>query len=214
MEDDTISYCDKELPYFAHQKGVVHLCVERSDITDVGLAAACQFPNLEKISAFECQVEGRCLKQLCGNKRLRSIDMSCCNLKQEYFKYLPSLPQLQYMNLSHSLTTDAGVKILANCKGLLVLNLSDNDKVTDQCIDQILQLKNLHHLALNGTAVTFKGALRLKSLPLEGLSLPGNMTHAQSQQIINAFPGVVVVFRSRRPGPVDSETGKLFAPLH
>ncbi len=126
LEDDTPSYCDKELPYFAHQKGVIHLFVERSDITDVGLASASQFPNLEKISAFECQIEGRYLKQLCGHKRLRSIDMNCCNLKEEYFKYLPSLPQLQYLNLSHSLTTDAGVKTLANCQGLLVLNLAVN----------------------------------------------------------------------------------------
>ncbi len=214
MEDETLSYCDKMLLHLVHQRSITHLSVDRSDTTDTGLTYAAQLPNLEKFTAFESQSEARCLKQFEGHKKLRSIEMGCCNLKEEYFKYLPSLPQLQYLNLGHTLTTDAGVKLLSGCKGLLVLNLTDNPKVTDQSIDNILQLKNLQNLSLDGTAVTFKGAIRLTPLPLARLVLPGNMTKAQCQQIIKAFPGVVVVFHTRAPEPVDSETRKLFAPLH
>jgi hypothetical protein len=214
IDDEMPSFCDQLLPHFGHQKGISFLNVDRSDTTDVGLTCAAQLPNLEKLSAFETQADGRCLRQLCRLKRLRWVDFSCTNLKEEYFKYLPLLPQLQYLNLSRTQTTDAGVKTLAGCMGLLVLNLADNDKITDQCIDQLLQLKTLHHLALDGTAVTFKGAMRLTSLSLEGLLLPGNMTEVQCKQIKKAFLGVDVAFRTRKPEPVDSETRKLFAPLH
>jgi hypothetical protein len=215
LDDSEDGLCDRALAYVGHLKGLIELNLDRSDATDAGAAHAADLPNLQKISGLAAALQGKCFKQLAGLKQLRCVHLPRNCLRDENMQYLASVPDLTCLSIGHCNLSDAGVKGLANCTKVKVLNIGDNPKITDQSIKYLVCMKNLRDLSLSGTSITASGVLQLKSLPLTRLELPSNnCTLAQLDDIARAFPGAHVGTPGSRSKPVDSDTDTLFAPLH
>lgn len=215
MDDREDGLCDRALSYVGHLKGLIELNLDRSDATDAGAVHAAELPNLQKVTGLAAALEGKCFKQFAVLKQLRCVHLPRNCLKDENLKYLASVPNLQYLSIGHCNLSDAGVKDLANCTKLTVLNIGDNPKITDQSIKYLVCMKNLRDLTLHGTSITPAGILQLKTLPLARLELPSKY-YGQSQLggIAKALPNTHVVAPSSGSKRVDSDTRAIFAPMH
>ena len=82
----------------------------------------------------------------------------------ELARLAPIAPAVQWLDLSGTAVTDAGLAALAPMRGLERLRL-DQTKVTDSGLARLSRLKQLAYLNLRGTAVTDKGLDALRGLP-------------------------------------------------
>jgi hypothetical protein len=215
LDNSEEGMCDRALSYVGHLKGLVELSLDRSEATDKGAMHAAELPNLQRITAQQAALEGKCFKQFAALKQLQSLNLPRNCLKDENLQYLGLLPQLKCLSISHCGISDAGVKYLANCKNLMTLNLENNPKITDQSIKYLLSLKKLRYLRIADTSITAKGVLPLKGLPLIWLNLPSkNISPSQLKDIQKAMPGVGVVATTDGQRHVDEDTEAIFAPMH
>jgi Leucine-rich repeat (LRR) protein len=215
MADAEDDISDRTLSLIGHLKGLVKLRLDRCDATDKGVAFARELPDLQMISGFQTSFEGKCFKALAGHKKLRSISLPTSGMKDENVQYLAALPRLQFLTLSRCHLSDAGIQNLSGCVELRYLDLSDNPYITDRSIKPLLALKNLRVLILSNTSMTNLGAKQFKQLKLERLKLPQRVNQpAELKAIQEAMPGIRVNAGDGGGKKVDSETNKLFAPLH
>jgi hypothetical protein len=212
LEESEDSLCDRTLKFVGHLKGLADLSLDRSDSTDLGVARAAELPNLNKLSVFGTQITGTCLQPISALKKLRILRLSHNNLKEENLKYLSALPGLECLSLCRTGLSATGMKYVAKCPKLTILDLSENPKIGDQSIKDILCLKKLAFLALNGTQISTRGILQLKPLPLKWITLPtARYKNDEMISIRKAFPGVTL--EARRTAAVDKDTKDLYAPL-
>jgi hypothetical protein len=215
LADSEDGLCDRALSGVGRLKGLVELDLDRSDATDAGVAHAADLPNLQKITAFSANIEGRCLKQFSGLKQLRYLRLPRNPLKDENLQYLAAVPQLQYLSLTKCNIGDAGIKNMAGCAKLVSLNIAGNPRITDQSIKYLLNLKKLRYLVIGDTSITVKGALQLQALHLAGIDLPPrNCSKAELNELHKAFPNILIAAPRSHTTTVDPETNTLFAPLH
>jgi hypothetical protein len=215
LDDSEDGLCDRALAYVGHLTGLIVLNLDKSDATDKGAQHAAALPNLQKISAFQSTVEGKCFKQLLGLKHLRCVRLASDGMKDENMQYISALPYLEQLILSHTTITDEGMQSLANCSGLIALDLSENPRLTDKSLKPLLSLKKLSILSLGGTSITLNGIMQLKNLPLVSLGLPGSSYPlAQLKTLRKALPGAQLIFNGRGGRPVDADINNMFAPLH
>jgi hypothetical protein len=125
------------------------------------------------------------LEMLPSLGRLRSLDLSGCEISDRQAEFLETLDQLNELGLSgtqisdaglehvqglsdlHDLTlgwtrvTDNGLRHLAGLRALEHLDL-EQTRVTDAGLEQLKRLSNLKFLDVHGTAVTNEGAKRFQ----------------------------------------------------
>lgn len=183
MDEKSIGMCDKLVAKAGCLKSLKGLILSASDTTDAGVEQIAQMPQLERICAQMTEIRGTCFKNFSKQfPNLRSIVVwDSTDLKEDNLKYLSALPKLSQLDLRDCGVDDRGVKYVCQCKQLEALTLANNPKITDASISDVLPLKHLISLALNGTAVTFAGAKQLGSLHLKFLGLPQESFTAQQQ---------------------------------
>lgn len=216
VADTEDGLCDRALATVGHLNGLISLSLDHSDATDKGARHAADLPNLQRFSSCLAGLDGSCFKEFAGLKHLRSISVQGNPIKDENLQYFGALPQLKYLDLSQTGISDRGIAGLAKCIGLVQLIISSNYKITDESINTLLSLKNLRYLKLEGTSISTAGLLRLKSLPLEYLILPGNnYSRSSLKQLHETLPRAeIVLAEKRKTRAVDEETGTIYAPLH
>src|SRR5665213_3331243 len=96
-------------------------------------------------------------------KPIVKADLSRTQVAAAGLKNLADLKGLQTLNLWDTKVTDAGLKELAGLKGLQTLNLADT-KVTDAGLKELAGLKGLQTLDLSYTKVTDAGLKELAGL--------------------------------------------------
>jgi len=215
MDDSEDGLCDRGLSYIGHFKTVRKLILDRSDATDKGASFASELPDLQVIHAFATMVEGKCMQKFAGLKKLRCLFFHSSPIKDEYLKYCGAIPNLQYLSISGSGISDAGIKNLSSCVQLADLDIGNNVKITDQSVAYLINMKHLRNLRLGNTSITISGILKLKGLPLTQLELPSaNHTLDQLKAVKKTFPAAYLCFVGKRHADINSETKTIFAPLH
>ncbi len=79
-------------------------------------------------------------------------------------KLEPLLPAMVSLDLSSTMVTDSGARLLANAVDLKSLRLAET-AVTDAALDSLTKLPNLESLNLHSTKVSNEGILKLASMP-------------------------------------------------
>jgi hypothetical protein len=71
--------------------------------------------------------------------------------------------------------TNVGVKRIAeHCKGMKTLNIGRNAKITDDCVDDVITMRELTSLNLAFSKITSDGVRKLAALPcLTSLAIKG-----------------------------------------
>ncbi len=123
MDEGEDGLVDKALFYVSGIKSLLSVNLDNSDASDVGVSYLKSLPNLETISFFRTAVTGSCFEALSSCPNLGDIHAWHCMLNSKYFKYLPKMAKLSYLNLSFTGLHDSDLKSVGECTQLYDLML-------------------------------------------------------------------------------------------
>ncbi len=214
FDDNEEGEVDRALAYLVHLKGLREVVLDKSDITDGGVAHLGELPNLQRVALFATNIDGSCLNQLSTIKPIASLRLSQTSLKAENIKYLALMPELKSVALGRLRLKDASMSQLSKCTKVSFLDLAENPDLSDNCLKYLTPLKKLRYLNVAGTAITLHGILQLKGMPIEVMLRSDKpFTRADLSALHQAFPGMVLA-EKHRVKAVDSETRTIYAPFH
>ncbi len=210
--DSEDGLCDKAMVYVGHMTGLKNLILDRSEVSDIGLANVKYLTNLESLSLFSTLVNGSSFKSLTNLKKLSILKMGHNSLKPASYAYLVSLPKLERLNLTRCHPNAEALKYVGACTNINELHLGGNQNITDETIKFLARLKKLHFLDVAGTRVTERGMASLKGLPITQLRLPLSLGHPQVATIKALFPRakIIVGHGTKSLG----EDAAIFEPMH
>lgn len=177
---------DRGLRAITRLKSLRRLHLAESDLTDDGVSALAELPNLQQFDCSACDVGdaalpaiGRLaalrflrlrdtritdagLKHLAELKDLESLDLGRTRIGNDGIRHLGALKQLRLLALDYSDLDDAGFLYLSNLTRLETLDL-DSTHVTDKSIPQLRSYKALKSLNLYHTLVTPEGVEQFRA---------------------------------------------------
>jgi hypothetical protein len=213
MDEAEEALCGQALGHIGHLKNLKILILDKSDISDQALKQIAGLGDLQYLSAFLCGLNGTCIKDLRSLKKLHSLILPGNSLQEDELRYLPELPALEHLLLSHTNVTNKGLKYIAGCKNLIRLDLSKNPGVDDGGVQYLKQLTKMRTLSLDDTSLSCKGIAQLKNLELTDLVLTKlKYSPAELAQLHKTFPKARFQFRGG-PKQVDDETNTIFGKM-
>jgi Ran GTPase-activating protein (RanGAP) involved in mRNA processing and transport len=194
------SYLTKSgLRHLKTYKKLQHLTLLGRSVTDDWLEQLVEViasNDLYELDLRETSIEGPGFVHLKKLPNLDWLDMSHSRLKDDGMKTLvASVPKLRWLFLDGNNITDAGLEALANCKTLEVLTLKDNKKVTDKGMEFVATCPKLRELDLANTDIGDAGARALvRASALKKLILTGTGVSAKGiQELKEGLPGCEII---------------------
>ena len=212
MDDKEDAMCDRALSHLSHWTALKGLEVNRSDATDAGMSHVKELKNLRWLSCVQSDITGSFFKVLPALPELSELNCSWCALNESNIAYLSQVKSLTQLDLSRTGLSEVGMRELSKCTGLTVLRIGMNPNLTDECLKQLLPIKNLDWLDLRETRVTMNGLRYLKTLKFRKLAVPAQIdSPANIAELKKQYPGVYLLHGDR--AHVSGETMETFAPL-
>jgi len=214
LDENEEGQVDKALSKIVHLKGLREVILDRSDVTDYGIAFLAELPQLQRLSMFSTSFNGSSLQRLQSLSHLEKLRISQNTIKQENLKYLPSMKALNFLSMSRCNLKPAALVHVAKCSNLTALDISGNPELDDAALKNLVSLKKLSFLSVAKTKITAAGVLQLKGLPLRML-MPSDrqFSNAEIKALYKTFPGLIVSQKTYVKA-VDDDTRTLYAPHH
>ncbi|QDU82902.1 Leucine Rich repeats (2 copies) [Polystyrenella longa] len=160
---------------------------------DIGLTHLSGLKSVRRLFFSTLDVKGPGLSFLKQLPALESLAIDISDQQLSYFNHSTSLREIQ---LDRSIISDRGLSLLTGFPNLESVNLSGNQLVTDQGLEQLQQLKKLKRLNLMNANVsrkenriTLKGVQHLTEInTLEKLYLPSQGIGEEVLELITALP--------------------------
>lgn len=213
MDDNEDDLVDRALAAMTHLKGIRWLVLDKSETSDLGFKSVAKLTDLEQLDGFLTPTQGAFLKDCTSLKKLQIMSFDSVTIREEYLKYLKDYPSLRALSLSHTGMSNLGLKSIADCVTLQELVVGRNLRITDAGLWQLRTLRKLRSLNLQDTAVTTKGILSLKGVPLRDLMVSSTSVSQSDIPALRAvFPGLNVMIKNEKP-TVDDDTNTIFGQL-
>lgn len=183
-------------------KSLRELRVDGANLTDSGLARLGELPLLEALSASSCRgISGQQFTAAImqgAYPRLRLLNVARTRFGTAGLLRIDLLDSLQHLNVTDCGVTDEGVKGIAACKELVILeagensfgqiglaalsanrnlrelSIESNQSIKNDCLNSLKNLRELEKLNVSGTSVTEEAARLLKSKFLPQVTIQYN----------------------------------------
>ncbi|MBA3859816.1 MAG: hypothetical protein C0507_23150 [Cyanobacteria bacterium PR.3.49] len=156
MDDNEMQMSDRAVKYLRHLTGLLAVDFDRSDTSDVGAAELAGLPNLQAVSLTGSTVNGTCLKSLSSCPKLQMLRFGSGQVKDEALRSLSNYKSLKRLVLNRCNLTDASAQNIAKGKSIVLLDVSNNPKISDTGLKYLGQLK-LDYINLRETGVSIEG---------------------------------------------------------
>jgi len=213
MADGEDNFSDKVVPFLHRLSGLKSIDFDKSETTDKGIAKLGVMPNVYFISTFDSQVTGACIKSFLGCKNLRNLRLGSTVVQKDDLCDLNKFPKLERIGLTRVNLSLKHLEYVAQCKGLIEVDLSQNSTLDDDAVPILLKLPKLTELNVKHSNITVAGLQKLGKLRLASITLPkdfGDYTKDEQRRLRLAFPAAKLVSRKVS---LDSETKTIFAPF-
>jgi hypothetical protein len=177
-------------------QGLERINLDRSDVTDKGIAYIKNMPRLNAVDIYECGVlKGDTINALSTCPNIQFINMGdCSTFKATNYAALSKLPKLEDFQAMNSRINDESLKYLSHTKSLRKLDLRGNKSVTDEGLRSLMSLKMLDRLSLEGTSVTAAGVKSLAPLKIKVINIPKELAKSPADlaDLKKALPGTSI----------------------
>jgi len=137
-----------------------------TDIGDGQLRYLSGLSTLNSLILGGTKVTDAGLVHLKSLKGIQSLHLPATRVSDEGLPDIALIRDVSILDLSGTRVTDKGLEHLLGMQKLRHLLLSDNEKITDEGLKQLEEMKNLGRLTIKNTKVTAEGVKRLqKALP-------------------------------------------------
>jgi hypothetical protein len=137
-----------------------------SGFTSDGVAQLSKLSNLEALSlsfpTTQSVADG--IGQLAALKRLRMIDLIIPTIADADVRFLPSLPELEEINLARTNISGTCLQDLGGLRKLRVLLIS-NTRVSDETIPYLVKLPALEAIYVSRTSITLEALEQFQRCP-------------------------------------------------
>ncbi|MDZ4778767.1 MAG: hypothetical protein SGJ19_00775 [Planctomycetia bacterium] len=162
---------DRLMAELVRHRNIVHLDLQRSQITDEGLARLLELPNLNSLALPPGTTDAG-LAHVAQLTQLRRLVARNTKITDAGLKNFVGRRGVDFLDLSNTPVTDEGVSHLVGMKSLIQLDLSGT-RVTGACGEHLSGLAQLTRVELNQTQFDDAGLENISKLPLYRLSLAG-----------------------------------------
>jgi thiol-disulfide isomerase/thioredoxin len=164
---DVSEFGDVEMAHLKDIKSLETLFIARSGVSDEGLKYLKGLGRLESLGLWSNgRITDKALEYIKGLKQLKSLRLDDTQITDKGLRKLKKsgvLDRLEFLAVSRTAVTDAGLGHLADASGLKVLYLEDTI-VSDGGLAHLAHLAKLETLILNNTNVSDVGLVHLKGL--------------------------------------------------
>jgi hypothetical protein len=172
------------------------LNLDRSDVTDKGLAYIRNLPRLNSLGLYECGViKGDTFNALstCPNLQFLNIG-DCTAFKIKNYAALSKFSKLEEFQATNTTINDQSLQYLSQSRSLKIIDLRKNKAITDKGLRTLMSLKTLERLLLDETSVTADGIKSLAPLKLKVVNVPGRLAESPSDlaELKKALPGTAI----------------------
>jgi hypothetical protein len=184
---------DADLELCGRLGSLVDLGLDRSQVTDAGLAHLSSLVKLGWLDLSQTQISDAGLQHLAGLTGLGALKLDGTGVTDAGLVHLQTLGQLKALELRSTQVTGSGMVHLVSLPNLMALNLASTP-VTDDALVHLGQMASLTSLILDGTKVTDAGLAHLTGLTnLRGLNLAQTaVTFDGVQTLSRALPRLKV----------------------
>jgi hypothetical protein len=147
-----------------------------TNVTDDGLEHLEDMTSLRNLNLDSRLITDDGVRHLANLGALTAIDLFGAKITDEGASRLfKCTPKLERLELCGGSLTNVGVKRIAeHCKGMKTLNIGRNAKITDDCVDDVITMRELTSLNLAFSKITSDGVRKLAALPcLTSLAIKG-----------------------------------------
>jgi len=137
---------DRSLKGFEDMPNLESLIISENAISNSGLKSVARIPHLSQLDACRSSVTDAGLDAL-KYHRLSALDLKYNAITDKGMAAICTMPVLKSLDLRGTLITDRAIKELKK-KDLTSLELSELSKLTDGCVDDLIQMKHLKALGL------------------------------------------------------------------
>jgi len=167
LQDSDEGRSDPAVATLSRFTSLVAMDLQQSELTDKAISSLGALQNLEALYLFGNMIRGKCFKELSALKKLKFLGLQGNGIEPAYTGYLLDFPALETLLLSRNQLKNEQVKVLARIKTVQNLGIQGNVGVDDAVVPALLQMKNLRHLNIQGTAISEQGQKQLSRLKLE-----------------------------------------------
>lgn len=171
LEDNTDVIYDVQLAYCSRMKNLHQLAVFSTPVSDVGILALKDSPNLINIDVSDTSVTADALRKLKHYPNFLMANFARIKDGKSLLPDLSTAKGLKILNCNGLDLTNDDLKLLTKTKSLINLHIQSNPKITDEGLLSICDLP-LAELHLTGTSVTPKSIpilVAMKTLTLVDL---------------------------------------------
>lgn len=147
---------DEHLPQLAELANLRELVLDKTKITDAGLAPLLKLTALEHLRLRGARITDQGFREICQLRSLKRLNLPQADLTDAGLAELSSATELELLRLGSPRVTNAGVEKIAAVKSLRWLHLIDIP-LTDPALKSIGELKNLESLYLDGARISDDG---------------------------------------------------------
>lgn len=166
MQDSDEGRSDPAVATFSRFTSIVAMDLQQAELTDKGISPLGALQNLEALYLFGNMIRGKCFKELSALKKLKFLGLQGNGIEPAYTHYLADFPALETLLLSRNQLKNEQVKVLAKIKTLQNLGIQGNVALDDSIVPALMQMKNLRHLNVQGTAISKQGQEQLSRMKL------------------------------------------------
>jgi len=181
LDLDSCPIGDWSIAHLVRNQVTPNLCelnLADTNVSDAAMKNIEKLHQLRKLSLFYCKISDNGLQRLGGLKSLEELSVDSREITDNGIRFLRRLPTLKRLDLfsckisndgCHTISrlsslehleicgggvSDAGCQSLSLLQRLKVLNLSQNDRITNRGAGYLAMLTNLKSLNLSNTSVT------------------------------------------------------------
>lgn len=161
--------------------------VNCSGVTDAGMAAFANLPDIEEITfmwgpnsakKFNRSITDACFTHLSALKKLRNLQLSSTSVRGAALSKLSAAENLTVLNLAMCALTEEGLTQISRLTNLKQLWIWGN-RVTDDQLAHLKPLTNLELLDLNGVGINGEGLVHIMGMTkLRDLNVMGCRSNA------------------------------------
>lgn len=191
---------DTIMSYVKGLRGLTSLDIEGSEVTNEGILAIKDLPNLVMLNCGDTAVKGNAVAQIKNLPKFVALTFDCRDQGSRVHEIMPVLKgsqAIEYLSLRNGELTDEDLKTIGTMSNLRELLISYNSNLTEKCLTDVAKLQHLINFRSSGNPVSLKAALIFQKLPcLRDLHItPYNWSEEDEIKLVKLLPKCSIQFK-------------------
>lgn len=184
-----------------HQKNLLYLdlsgtWVDNEDIAEIG-----KLPKLQQLYLSGSEIDPNAVARMKNLTNLKKLDVTESSGVSKLIAALQKSKSITYLKLKKCALKRDDLEAISKIKSLKILDIKNNQAVSDDRLKTIASLKNLKELNLEYCPITARGITQIKALPLKKLTVTNNnFSPAEIKALKSDFRNIVIRPNQRESG--------------